>query len=327
MFSSRIILVSLLIILKDGFLRLELASSYPPAVWNTPNPPNLQLCRAYETKRVSYYQRFFAVEVASLRGITFFFSSHQLYGVHVHRSGALCTLPSLQRLPPRRRRSALWCYLPITNQDRILVLGVRTSPNQHINILVRMEKAGDVIVGQYVSSPAEDRCLGWHAPITLVHGEAQEGQPVPYFGAYCQAPTRSEFPKSFQAYEPKSCPIGKEACLSMASLGDVQSVEVFYDRDNRYCKGMLLYYQNGGCRAVGQCRVDMDPLKQFWQPSQICFRMDSVPGKGRGVLYNVQVNWRTDSHTHGEQGWNCKPLEGVLVFWYAHNSSFITIEK
>ncbi|KAH8164231.1 hypothetical protein CIB48_g4021 [Xylaria polymorpha] len=106
-----------------------------------------------------------------------------------------------------------------------------------------MEKAGDVIVGQYVSSPAEDRCLGWHAPITLVHGEAQEGQPVPYFGAYCQAPTRSEFPKSFQAYEPKSCPIGKEACLSMASLGDVQSVEVFYDRDNRYVFAWIPYLE------------------------------------------------------------------------------------
>ncbi|KAI0812987.1 hypothetical protein GGR55DRAFT_591827 [Xylaria sp. FL0064] len=312
---------------KDGFIRLELASSYPPAVWNTPNPPSLQLCRAYETNQVSYYQRFFAVEVASIRGITFFFFSHQLYSVHVHQSSALCALSSLQRLPPWCRRSALWCYLPITNQDRILVLGVRTSPNQHVNIVVRMEKAGDVIVGQYMASPAEDRCLGWHAPITLVHGEPQEGQPVPYFGAYCQPPTRSDFPKNFQTYDPKSYPIGKEACLSMASLGDLQLVEVFYDRDNRHCKGMLLYYQNSGCRAVGQCRVNVDTLKQFWQPSQICFRMDSVCGNSHEVLYNLQVDWRADSHTHEEKGWNCEPLEGVLAFWYTHNSSFITIEK
>ncbi|KAI1357826.1 hypothetical protein F5Y08DRAFT_333584 [Xylaria arbuscula] len=313
--------------LKDGFLHLELASSCPPAVWNTPNPPNLQLCRAYETKQVLYYQRFFAVEVASIRGITFFFSSHQLYGVYVHLSGALCALSSLQRLPPRRQKSALWCYLPITNLDRILVLGVRTSPNQHVNILVRMEKAGDVIVRQYMSSPAEDRCLGWHAPITLVHGEPQEGQPVPYFGAYCQPPTRSKLPKRFQAYEPKSYPIGKEAYLSMASLEDLQSVKVFYDRDSRYCRGMLLYYQNGGCRAVGQCRIDVDTSKQFWQPSQICFRMDSVCGNSHEVLYNVQVDGRADSHTHKEKGWNCKPLKGVLAFWYTHNSSFITMEK
>ncbi|KAI3326482.1 hypothetical protein HD806DRAFT_520356 [Xylariaceae sp. AK1471] len=295
---------------KYGFLRLELASPCPPAVWNTPNPPNLQLCRAYETK-----------------GITFFFSSHQLYGVHIHRSDALCALSSFQRIPPRRRRSALWCYLPIATQDQILVLGVRKSLNQHVNILVRMEKAGDVIVGQYMSSPAEDRYLGWHAPITLVHGEPQEGQPIPYFGAYCQTPTRSEFPKRFQTYEPKSCPIGKEACLSIASLEDLQSVEVFYDRDNRYCRGMLLYYQNDGCRAVGQCRLDVDTSKQFWQPSQICIRMDSMRGKGCRVLYNVQVDLRTDCHTHEEKGWNCGPLKGGLAFWHTHNSSFIIIEK
>ncbi|GAW23381.1 hypothetical protein ANO14919_129390 [Xylariales sp. No.14919] len=314
---------------KDGFSRLELASSSPlspPAIWNTPDPPDLQLCRAYERKSLSQYQRFFAVEVTSIRGITFFFSSRQLYAIHIHRSGGLSALSSFQRLPPRRRRSVSWCYLPITNQDRILVLGVRTLPNQHINILVRMEKAGDLIIGQYMSSPAEDRCLGWHAPITLVYGEPQEGQPVPYFGAYCQPPTR-KFPKRLQAYKPKSFPISEETCFSMASLEGLQSVEVFYDQDGQHCRGMLLYYQNGGCRAVGQCRIHVDSSKQFLQPSQICFRTNSLRGNGHVVLYNVQVDWRADSHRHEEKGWACQPLDGILVFWYTHNSSFMAIEK
>lgn len=319
--------MSFLIVLENGASRLELAASNPPAVWNTPNPPNLELCRAYETKQILGFQRCFAVEVASIRGITFFFSSHQLYGVHVHRSGALCALPSAQRLPARRRKSALWCYLPIANHDRILVLGVRTSPNQHINLLVRLEKAGDVILGQYMLGPTEDRFLGWHTPITVIYREPQEGQPIPYFGAYCRPLAGSKFPERFQAYEPKSYPIGEEACLSMASLEELQSVEVFYDRDSRYCKGMLLNYQNGGCRALGLCRIGVDPSKEFWQPLQICYRMDSVHRDGHQVLYNMQVDWRAGSHTHEEKGWNCQLLKGVLAFWYTYNSSFITIEK
>ncbi len=148
MFSKKSLVVLLVFnMVKDEVLRLELAaSSYSPAVWNTPNPLDLQLCRAYEKKRSSQFQRFFAVELDSVRGITFF-SSHQLYGVHIHRSTAPCASLSLQRLLSRRRRSTLWCYLLITNQDRILVLGVRLSANLGFNILVRMQKAGDVIIG------------------------------------------------------------------------------------------------------------------------------------------------------------------------------------
>ncbi|KAI0404759.1 hypothetical protein F4802DRAFT_566206 [Xylaria palmicola] len=313
---------------KNGLLRLELAaSSYSPAVWNTPNPPDLQLCQAYEKKRLSQFQRFFTVELDSVRGITFFFSSSQLYGVHIHRSTAPCASSSLQRLPSRRRRSILWCYLPLTNQDRILVLGVRRSANLGFNILVRMQKAGDVIIGPNISSPAEDQCLGWHAPITLIYGESQEGQTVPYFGAYCQPTSGSQLPKRFQVCQPKFYPLGEDAYFSMASLKGVRSVEVFYDQDSRHCRGIIFYYQNGGCRAVGQCRISMDSTKQLTQPSQICFRVNSVRGNHGNILSTVQIDWKAGPHTHEEKGWECEPLEGKLIYWYTYESSFMFIEK
>ncbi|KAI0104219.1 hypothetical protein GGR51DRAFT_561028 [Nemania sp. FL0031] len=299
----------------------NIAPPSPPAVWNTPNPPDLLSCQAYEINQAGN-RRFFAVELARIRGISFFFSSHKLRGVHV---GALSASPLLQRMV--QDSSTLWCYLPITNQDRVLVLGVRVSPDGRINILARMEKVGDVILGQYISSPAEDLCLCWHPPITLIHREPQEGLAVPYFGAYCQPPTGGELPKHFQRYQPKSCPIGEEACLSTASLEDLRLVEVFYDENGRYCRGMLLYYQNGGCRAVGQCRVGLDSSKQFSQPSRICFRMDPVDRGFNTRRYDVQVDWRAAAHTHEEEEWKCEPLEGVLVFWYNSESSFITIDK
>ncbi|KAJ8130984.1 hypothetical protein O1611_g2643 [Lasiodiplodia mahajangana] len=209
---------------KDGFLRLKLASSSSPAIWNTANPPALQLCRAYEIESLTQYQRFFTVELAGIRGITFFFSLHQLYSLHIHRSSTLCALPSLQRVPPRRCKSISWCYLPIAKRDRIVVLGVRISPNGSLNLLVRMKKAGDVIVGPYIPSPAEDLCLGWHAPITLVHREPEEGRPIPYLGAYCQPPTGNELPNRFQFHKPNSYPLGEDAYLSMAPLGDIRTV-------------------------------------------------------------------------------------------------------
>ncbi|KAI1296160.1 hypothetical protein F5Y03DRAFT_387245 [Xylaria venustula] len=313
---------------KDGVLRLELAaSSYFPAVWNTPNPPDLQLCRAYEKKRLSQFQRFFAVELDSIRGITFLFSSHQLYGIHIHRSTAPCASSSLQRFPSRRRRSTLWCYLPISNQDRVLVLGVRLSANLDFNILVRMQKAGDVIIGSNISGSAEDQCLGWHAPITLIYGESQEGQTVPYFGAYCRPTSGSQLPKRFQFHKAKLYPLGEDAYFSIASLEGIRSVEVFYDQDTRHCRGIVFYYQNGGCRAVGQCRVAMDSTRQFTHLSQICFRINLVRGNNGDILSAVQVDWKGDPHTHEEKGWKCEPLEGKLIYWYTHKSSFMAIEK
>ncbi|KAI0474610.1 hypothetical protein F4859DRAFT_74248 [Xylaria cf. heliscus] len=314
---------------KDGFVRLELtASSKFPAVWNTPHPPNLQLCRGYETRSTSQYQRFSAVELASIRGITFFFSRHQLYGIHIHRSGAPDALSSFQRITPRRRRITIWCYLPIAKQDRILVLGLRMRPGNYLrNILVRMEKAGDVIIGPYESNPTEDQFLGWHAPITLVHREPQEGHTIPYLGAYCQPPTESGIPKRFRVYKPEFRPIAEEVYLSIASLEGLQSVEVFYDQSSRHCRGMVLYYQNGGCRAVGQCRFDVDSAKHFIQPSQICFRSHSVNASRNCIFSVVEVDWKHHPHTHEEKGWNCQLLKGNLLYWYNQNSSFIAIEN
>ncbi|KAI1157820.1 hypothetical protein F5B18DRAFT_665679 [Nemania serpens] len=292
---------------KDGFLRLDLASSsYSPAVWNTPSPPDLQLCQAYEKKRLFQFQRFFAVELDGVRGITFFFSSRHLYGVHVHRSTAPCASSSWQRLPPRRRRSILWCHLPIANQDRILVLGVRLSTDLGFNILVRMREAGDVILGPSIPGSAEDRCLGRHAPITLIHGEPQEGQIVPYFGAYCQPTNGSQLPRRFQIYKPRSYPLGEDAHLSMAPLEGIRLVDVFYDQDSRHCRGMVFHYQNGGCRAVGQCRISEDSTKQFTQPSQLCFRIDSARGNHGSTLSAVQMDWKADPHVHDEKGWECR---------------------
>lgn len=212
----------------------------------------------------------------------------------------------------------------------MLVLGLRISPTRDLNILARMEKAGDVIIGPYLPSPAKYRCLGWNAPITLVHREPEEGQPVSYFGAYCQPPARSKFPKYFKVYKPKSGPISKDTYPSRAPLEGLRSVEVFYDENSRYCRGMLLNYQNGGCRAVGQCRIHVDPAKQFMKPSQICFRTDIIRvigGNQHKEISAVQVDWNSNRHTHEEKGWRCEPLEGKLLYRYSHDSSSIYIEK
>ncbi|KAI0154771.1 hypothetical protein GGR57DRAFT_491786 [Xylariaceae sp. FL1272] len=297
---------------KNGVLRLDLASSpHSPAVWNTPSPPDLQRCQAFKIGRLPHFQRFSAVELDRVRGITFFFSGGLLYGIHVHRSTAPCGSQSLQRLSNRVRRSMTWCYLPIPDQDRILVLGIRLS-NLRLNILVKMQKAGEVIIGPNLPGAVEDYCLGSNAPITLIYGEPLAGRRLPYFGAYCQPTSRrNQHPKRFQIYKPISYPLGEDAYLSMAPLGD-----------NRHCKGMVLHYQYGGCRAVGQCRISVDSTTQFMQPSQLYFRNDSVPGNSA-----VQIDWQYDPHIHEENGWECKPLEGRLIFWYTRDSSFISIEE
>jgi hypothetical protein len=81
------------------------------------------------------WRRLHAVDLNGTRGMTFFFLSGQLVGVHVHRSCGSCAMDTYERLSSRRRRSVVWIYMPIAPEDRVLVLGARKT-DLGFNILV-----------------------------------------------------------------------------------------------------------------------------------------------------------------------------------------------
>ncbi|KAL2185713.1 hypothetical protein L209DRAFT_756953 [Thermothelomyces heterothallicus CBS 203.75] len=319
--------------LKDGRLRLNLPTSLRTLpIWNTPAPPSLDLCKAYPADLASC-QTICTVEMDQIRGITFFFSLGQLFGIHVHRSEGSCAMDTFTRnFPNRLRRTIVWIYLPISQHDRIFVLGIREAlQSRDLNVLVRTELIGDIIIGLQSKGDVKDRCLAASAPLTMIYSEPREGRPVRFFGAYCRPPLDQALPKPFRLEKPGSCPIDDDAYFSWAPLCGVSSTLVFYDQNTGFCRGIVFRYQNGGSRAVGQCRLYVDPAESVDRPVRLCFRTSSCPSRWNRMRYMVQVKFKQGARINriekDIEGWESRPMKGLVKYWFTTESSFLVVES
>ncbi|KAH6851133.1 hypothetical protein B0I37DRAFT_129023 [Chaetomium sp. MPI-CAGE-AT-0009] len=299
---------------KYGRLRLSLPvwlRTIP--IWNTPAPPSLALCKAYPND-VSSCHVFRTVEMDKIKGITFFFHSGQLFGIHIHRLENSYAMDTFATLPGLLRLDIVWIYLPISQHDPILVLGIRETdymdktPNFQ-NVLVRTALMGDIIVASrfiYRRDAIKDRCLAISALITMVYSEPKEGRPIRFFGSRCGPPLDQPLPAPFLIENPGSWPVRGDGYFSWAPLSGVSSTLVFYDQNTGFCRGILFHYQNGASKAVGQCRLGVDPAESVARPVQLCFRCDP-PALG-AILRQVKFTQR-DIEMHGE-GWESRSMGG-----------------
>ncbi|KAK4162351.1 hypothetical protein QBC43DRAFT_380020 [Cladorrhinum sp. PSN259] len=327
---------------KDGQLRLDLPVRLRalPIIWNTPAPPSLSLCKAYPTDLDSC-QIINAVEMDEIEGITFFFSFGQLFGIHIHRSEESCAKDTFARtFSPRHERTVVWIYLPIARHARILVLSTRKAlDSRDVNVLVRTELIGDVIIGEQTTMMGEqsmigddrDHCSAASPPLTMIYGEPREGSPVRFLGAHCGQPLDHALPKPFQLEEPGLSPIRNDAYFSWAPLCDVSSTLVFYDQYTGFCRGIVFRYQNGGSRAVGQCRLQVDPAETVVGPVRLCFRASLYSlGWGR-EKYTVRVKFKQDARANCTEedieGWESRLMKGLVKFWFTPVSSFLVVEN
>lgn len=127
---------------KDGLLRLRFDKNRPELqIWNTPSPPHPASCRLLDpaTWRVVTLQnlsaRLHAVELNRCRGLTFFFCSRQLFGIHVHWSEDSSALETYESFPNSLQQAMDWIYMPIAPRDQVLVLGSRKT-DFGFNVLV-----------------------------------------------------------------------------------------------------------------------------------------------------------------------------------------------
>ncbi|KAF4462660.1 hypothetical protein FALBO_10520 [Fusarium albosuccineum] len=283
-------------------------------IWNTPAPPDLSSCSAFPAG-FSSWQRYHAVEVDKITGITFFFLSGRLFGIHIHSTEEPCAMSTYERFANRLGPRIVWIYLSISKKDRLLVLGVREEPKRRLNILARTQKLGNVVLGQHIKGGFKDRCLGKSAPITLIHGEPIEGYPVHFFGAYCALSSATPLPDPFRLETPGPDPIGDDSYFSWAPVEGVSSTITFIDQATGFCRGIMFQYYNGGSRAIGQCRLHVDPTESVIQPLMLCFRAESYRS-------------RSDKMHHGiPQGWECQLLRGYVKFWFTSRSSFLAIQN
>jgi hypothetical protein len=228
-------------------------------------------------------------------------------------------------LPNRLQRTVVWIYLPISQHDPVLVLGIREalqSGEDFQAVLVRTAFAGDVIIGSRPLSRTEvkDRCLAVSTPVTMIYSEPKEGRPVSFFGSRCGPLPSQPLPAPFPSGKPGRWR-GDHRYLSSAPLSGVSSTVVFYEQNTGFCRGILFHYLNGGCRTVGQCRLGVDPAESVVRPVQFRFRLHSSPKVGL-----AQVKFMQCEREELAEGWGFRPMKGLVEFWSTPESTALTVE-
>jgi hypothetical protein len=181
-----------------------------------------------------------------------------------------------------------------------------------------MQLGGDVSVGVGLSEEVRDVLLS-EAPTTLIYNEL-ESQPVSVFGAY---PTEVE--EDSRPATPFSQPLIDDApfphaYFSLAPLERVNRVRVFNNELTGFCVGILFHYHNGAQRALGQCRIGIDPFKDCEKPSRICLHRCTYgrPGTPARLQATMVKSTSGQKHDHDEQqDWTCFQMQGRLEFWFS----------
>jgi hypothetical protein len=189
-----------------------------------------------------------------------------------------------------------------------------------------MKLGGDVSVGLTSSKKAKDLVLSKSPPMTMMYNTL-ELQPVSVLGAY---PTREEDSSPITPFcHPRFIddPPFPNACFSLAPLKNVNRISIFNYKHTGLCMGILLQYQNGAQRSLGQCRVGVDPVEDYVKPVRICFRRQVCIRSGSSVELQATTFTCTSrqEHDHDEQDWTCFKLQGELEFWFSHEETQLTM--
>ena len=163
----------------------------------------------------------------------------------------------------------------------------------------------------------------------MIYGEPEELQPISIFGASCARPCKKEdFPQPFPLQDFRPEPAG--AYFSWAPLRAVLSTRTFYEKDTGLCRGIVVYYENGGSRAVGQCRLHVDGSTLVARPTRICFLAIMYLSRlGKRERHGIRVEFWGDGHhphRHNGEGWKCRPLRGDVQLSFTEDSSYLAVE-
>jgi hypothetical protein len=145
--------------------------------------------------------------------------------------------------------------------------------------------------------------------IAPFHEEGLTGIPEEPVPAY-----HYEFPKDYSWY-----------FHSYAPLEGVCRVRVFYHDDGVHCAGMLLDYENGGQRALGQCRLHVARSRTYERPSSIAYSnvlslIGASPVVGLPTYHQrVRVHFGGLPEDVREDEWWHVAMEGTVDFWFKHD--------
>ncbi|KAK1244955.1 hypothetical protein MKX08_004584 [Trichoderma sp. CBMAI-0020] len=312
---------------QSGLARLQVPKETGHLhLWDTPSPPPLTSLR--NMPKIKGTVQFATVDLKNAYGITFFVANASTLAVHGHTRRRPRPDATFNRLSRPRQRHTAWVYVPFPPKDRLTHFGIR-APHRFTksswavadySYLFRFELAGDVMVGPHFLGPTQDVTWPVKEELLLVFNVAEPAA-ISAMSAY---PNQNG---EIQPFARLGKPPFQEACFSSAPLEDVALVHVYSDAETGLCRGLLAEYHNGSQRALGECRIGLDPVCTYRSPACLCFRRTTRHRPGTSIeLRGTRVCTADQSkHEHDEEGWLCFPMRGSLRFWFTNEQSVLDV--
>lgn len=339
-------------------MRLEIPpSKIDPQIWDTPTPPSVKQCICRPADFPSS-GRLETVDFSAIDGLTFFFAFRQGYTVHPHTTIDPDARKTFNNLTREQQKALVWVYVPIPTVDSIVAFGIQSPeaseyPYHGLCILVsqdtsdlliyrltdliqiRLKLAGDVFVGPSFPKHGKDFIMTESLPSTIAYHKS-ELTPIHTTRAYDVEDNNSACKATFNHLKIDRPPI-RGGCYSFAPLKDVVRISIYRGNKRKLCRGILLEYQNGAQRSLGQYRLGVDKGKHYTKPTRLCFRPTTYDGRwlngprypDPGGSQKVTVVTCTTEclHTHERDGWTCCALEGELEFWFSEGETSLKYIK
>lgn len=188
---------------------------------------------------------------------------------------------------------------------------------------LHMEDNGDVIVGQYEGKPL--RFLSTKRPRTLIY-KKNDVAPIYFCDAVSDEPTKRELIiRNYIASDDRRRGL---IYFSSTCLKGATAIRVFHVPTTNICRGLLLEYEGGARRALGECRLGVDPAQDFVGMKKLCFVNTKYQELGSTSAIDVVIvecHEHAD-HTHQDIGWTCCDMRGCVKVWFSGISNEMRIE-
>ncbi|KAM0478576.1 hypothetical protein ACHAPX_005165 [Trichoderma viride] len=256
---------------QSGMARLEISKQAADLqLWDTPAPPPLESLQ--NMPKPTGTIQFATIDLKKVHGLTFFVTNGSTLAVHSHTRRRPRPDTTFNQLSRQRQRHTAWVYVPFPSKDRLTHFGIRAphkftkSPwaKSDYSYLFRFEVAGDVMVGPNFVGPTQDFIWPVQEQLLLIFNVAE----LAAISAMSAYPNQNSEMQPFARF---SKPLFQDACFSSAPLENVALLHVYSDAETGLCRGILAEYNNGSQRALGECRIGLDPVCTSTSPACLCF--------------------------------------------------------
>ncbi|KAL7922270.1 hypothetical protein ACQKWADRAFT_84052 [Trichoderma austrokoningii] len=320
-----------------GMSRLHIPKPSSISIWSAPvHTPNFLALKDIEDN-APYYTfpplRFAAINLDPqyCTGISFFVKGQSILDIHGHSKNGLPALETFNFLRSTHKCKLLWIYIPMAAQDRISAIGVRRTALGRAPLSITLYlKSGQSVIG----IPPKNL-----PTIEALHTLAEQRHPtlvynIPYKDAIAIFEVGNTFrvitnrTRADEADEPHL----PNACFSSAPLTDVRRAYVFTG-DFKLCKGILIEYNSGLKKALGQCRLGLDSVQEYSEPFILSYATTPyVPKCNRFGTLSKSVYLSFDPQRHlyyhdKKLVWEHYPMKGQLSFWFTKHEVFLQVSQ